>query len=239
MCPTVDSVRKWVKLLFETDVLPMTEAGKSPKTKERLLNGACAVFAEKGFKNARVRDICRRAEANVAAVNYYFGDKKGLYEAVLRHAFFTVTGPDPTDWGIGEDAEPEERLHALIKTLLGQLLSEGRSALFVRLVGREMVDPTSAVERVIDEGIRPQVNILFKTLREMLPDRVSEQQVRRCAASIFGQCLFYFFARPAVLHLRFERKLGPSSVNALAKHITEFSLAALRSMGVKKDRSAR
>ena len=54
--------------------------------RERLLEAAGEVFAERGFRDATVREICKRADMNQAAINYYFGDKKGIYEAVLRYA---------------------------------------------------------------------------------------------------------------------------------------------------------
>ena len=56
------------------------------ETRNRLLNAAGEVFAEKGFKSATVRAICDRAGANIAAVNYHFGDKEHLYSEVLRFA---------------------------------------------------------------------------------------------------------------------------------------------------------
>ena len=115
--------------------------------------------------------------------------------------------------------------------MLSQLLREGESARYAKLVAREMVDPTEAIHQVIEDGIRPQVQALFKVLRLLLGKRVSDQQLRRCASSILGQCLFYNFAQPAVIQLRLERKLDPRSVDALARHITEFSLAAMRGLG--------
>ena len=60
------------------------EDGK--ETRWRLLNAACEVFAQKGYRDAKVADICKTADANVAAVNYYFGDKVSLYEEAWRHA---------------------------------------------------------------------------------------------------------------------------------------------------------
>lgn len=206
----------------------MTESQRSAETKQKLLEAASEVFVDQGFRSARVRDICQRAGANVAAVNYHFGDKKGLYEAVLRYAFFSLTGDDPTEWVGATDGGPEQGIHALVQSLLSQLLREGKSTTYAKLVAREMADPTEAIDQVIDDGIRPQVEALLKILRLLHGKRVSKQRLRRCASSILGQCLFYYFAQHAVLQLGLEKKLGPRSVDALARHITEFSLAAMR-----------
>ncbi|WP_419780659.1 TetR/AcrR family transcriptional regulator [Maridesulfovibrio sp.] len=53
-------------------------------TKHRILEAASRVFCEKGFKSTTVRDICAEADANVAAINYHFGDKRKLYYKVLQ-----------------------------------------------------------------------------------------------------------------------------------------------------------
>ncbi|MGA9754367.1 MAG: TetR family transcriptional regulator, partial [Desulfobaccales bacterium] len=59
------------------------EIPASNETRQRLLEAAGEVFAKKGFRNTTIREICRRARANLAAVNYHFGDKERLYLAVL------------------------------------------------------------------------------------------------------------------------------------------------------------
>ena len=55
-------------------------------TRDRLLQAAAEIFAEKGFAATTVREICLRAPANLALINYYFGDKLALYKEVLQHA---------------------------------------------------------------------------------------------------------------------------------------------------------
>src|SRR3954470_6955933 len=88
------------------------------ETRQRILEAAGEVFAEQGFRSATVRDICQRAGANVAAVNYHFGDKAKLYEAVLEQALRTAVGRYPPDYGLTKGADAEARLRAFIHSFL-------------------------------------------------------------------------------------------------------------------------
>ena len=65
---------------------PVSIALADADTRERLVTAASELFAENGFRKVTVRDICTAAGANVAAVNYHFGDKLGLYREVLERA---------------------------------------------------------------------------------------------------------------------------------------------------------
>ena len=55
------------------------------ETKDRLIQAAGGVFAQKGFQSATIREICSLAGTHVGAVNYHFRDKEGLYAAVLDY----------------------------------------------------------------------------------------------------------------------------------------------------------
>jgi AcrR family transcriptional regulator len=67
--------------------------GDAKSTQDRILAAATKVFAERGFKDATIRMICREAEVNVALVNYYFRSKAELYKAVIAHLFEDVAKP--------------------------------------------------------------------------------------------------------------------------------------------------
>ncbi len=69
-------------------------SGRDLETRERLLRTGARLFAERGFKQVTVRDICRAARANVAAVNYHFGNKLGLYREVLQVAIDALAVDD-------------------------------------------------------------------------------------------------------------------------------------------------
>ena len=61
------------------------------ESRARLLQAALRLFAEKGFAKTSTREIALAAQANIAAISYYFGDKAGLYRAVLTDP---TGGPD-------------------------------------------------------------------------------------------------------------------------------------------------
>ena len=184
------------------------------------------VFANEGYRGSRVREICERAGANIAAVNYHFGDKRGLYREVLSHAFDGLGGPDPTDWGIPDGLPAEEKLRGFVRFLLHQLCAEEGNAPQARLIAQEIMDPSDALESLVDEGLRPQVAFVARVLGEISGARADPGRVMRCVASILGQCLFYYYAHAALHHLPMEA-LESANLDELAEHITRFSLAGL------------
>ena len=130
------------------------------ETRERLLTAAARLFADRGFKKVTVRDICRAARANVAAVNYHFGDKLGLYREVLQRRS-TRCGRRPMPRarpGAGQPAE--EQLRRYIRVSLHRVVGPQRHAWIPRLIYREMADPTPALDALVEQGIRPRIDYL-------------------------------------------------------------------------------
>jgi AcrR family transcriptional regulator len=199
-----------------------------PGTDQALLRAAGEVFADRGYRGATVREICRRAGANVAAVNYHFGGKQALYTAVLKHAYRCALEKHPSDFGVSPGALPEDRLRAFVRSLITRVMEEGPGSWRGRLIAREMVEPTSALDRLVREEIRPQADLLGSIVQEILGPSASEATVRLCGCSIMSQCTFYFNCQPVLQRLFPQQSLSPSSVDKLADHIVTFSLAALR-----------
>ena len=200
-----------------------------PETRQRLLEAAGEVFAERGFRMATVRDICQRAKANLAAVNYHFGDKERLYAAVLQYTFHCAEHY-PLDLGLGGEASVEERLRAFIRSHLFSFLAEGRPAWHRKLIAREMAEPTRALATEVDQMIRPEAELLMAIVRDVLGHDAHPQRVWQCASSIIGQCLFYHHARPVILRLDPAQTFTPEAIEQLVDHITHFSLAALKQL---------
>jgi AcrR family transcriptional regulator len=195
-------------------------------TRQRLLEAAGEVFAERGFRGACVRDICQKAQANIAAINYHFGNKERLYAAVLRHTYETALRKYPPTLGLSEPAGPQERLFAFVHSLLLRVLDSGRPAWHGKLMVREMAETTAAFNEIIQEMIEPIFERLKGIVAELVPS-VSTDYLAHCCGSVIGQCLFYYQSRVVIQRLYPAQGYGQAEIESLARHITDFSLAGL------------
>ena len=199
------------------------------ETRERLLDAAGRLFAERGFKDVTVRDICRAARANVAAVNYHFGDKRGLYVQLLQAATALMREATEEARRAGEGRPAEERLRVAIQVHLQSLLAPGRDTI-QRLVQREMHEPTTALDAVIEDGLRPRIEYLSTIVAEIMGTPVDDQKVLRCVASIQSQTLMYR-PNPVAARLGFVFDPTPAHIEAAARHIADFSIGGVRAIG--------
>ncbi len=195
-------------------------------TRVRIIDAAGEIFAERGFNGTTVRDICQRAGANLAAVNYYFGDKQRLYvETVLQAHRWRMERAALPDWSA--ETPPKEKLADFIRTFIRRVRSGPGETWHTPLLMREMMLGDAACIEVVRESIRPQFEILVSILRELLPSDVTLQQLHLTAFSVVGQCLFYHFADPVVRNLVVGSEYAEYDVDKLANHIIAFSLSAI------------
>ncbi len=200
------------------------------ETRQRLLEAAGEVFAERGFRNATIREICRRAQANLAAVNYHFGDKERLYAAVMAYAHAYALEKYPLAQSESRDLPAAERLRAFIRYLLFSVFDKGVPAWLGKFMAREMIEPTRALDDLVESIILPMAEKLGAIVRELLGAPVTDDRVHRCQVSIIGQCLHYRNARPVIERIFPEQKYTPEDIAMMADHITRFSLSALKGL---------
>lgn len=194
--------------------------------RSRILEAAGPIFAEKGFQAATVREICRGANVNVAAVNYHFGGKERLYAEAVKLAHIPGGDPDELlEWPPG--TPPEVKLRDHIEAMLKRMLSE-RTPWQRQLMNREILHPTFACREIVEVHIRARLGQLLQILDEILPADCSAPRRHQIAFSIVGQALHYHVARDLVKVLVGEEELAAHyQIDRLVDHITQFSLAAM------------
>ena len=204
----------------------MTARNEDP-TRDRILQAAGKVFAERGFEKATVRDICSAAEVNLGAVNYHFGDKQKLYVEVLlcAHQDFDKKVPLP-QWS--ESDPPEQKLSDFVRTMMYRLLLAEGLPWQAQLLTREMVTPSEACRELSEKSIKPIHALLVGVLRELTPEETSETDLEKTAFSVIGQCVFYKMHAPVVETIvTEEQRADHFQPDQLAEHITRFTLSAL------------
>jgi len=205
----------------------MSAARSKESTRERLLEAAGELFAEKGFHATSVREICDRAGANVAAINYHFGDKEKLHEAVLMHVFHFASGSGGVGRPEETDASPREQLGAWVHRFLVSRLDTTRPEWHRQLMMRESTHPGEALRGLIEKGFRVHFDFMCGLVEEIAGGKTDAGTVELCVASIIGQCIYYMVAQNFIPRMYDHVKLTPEGIEEIAGHVVEFSLGGI------------
>src|SRR5262249_12093314 len=145
---------------------------KDRGTRERLLECAASVFADQGYEDGSVRDVCRLAKANVAAINYHFGSKERLYVETVRWAMAIDRDEDTAEllsFAARDDLSPPDRLVGTIRRFSLGLLAP-RPTWPIRLLMRELSTPTVAFDTIMRQYLAPRFSAMSRAVEAYLPD---------------------------------------------------------------------
>jgi TetR/AcrR family transcriptional regulator, regulator of cefoperazone and chloramphenicol sensitivity len=206
-------------------------------TRARLIEAAGHIFASQGYQAATVREICSEAGANVAAVNYHFGDKMGLYTTVLRELTHSAQFGAIMQ-SLQGPGSPEERLRHAIAAMLHNLTSEVKGSRMMRIMAHELAAPTPALSQVVDEFIIPSQKKLCEVVGQILGISPRHEKTRLSAINIVGQILHFAKSRPVITRLWPRMKYSEKDIELIATHISNFTVAALRGMAQEETPNA-
>ena len=204
----------------------MTAISKHEETRQKLIEVAGQIFAEVGYEAATVRQITDRAQVNVAAVNYYFGDKSQLYRAVLQ----SVTG---RALHLLEShcthGSPEVRLRQFVRCVLF-LESDDNYAWAHLLMARESMELHDTQPVVVVEMIRPIHNIAEDIVRDVLGSDCVPARVKLASSLVVSLC----FSR--LPQHRLDQRLYPEissheiDIETITESVYRFALAGIHGL---------
>ncbi len=196
------------------------------KCRERLLEAAGEVFAKKGFRDAKIAEICGLAGVNVASVNYHFGSKAALYAETWKQAFEREKIPD-SDFSLEKPAE--ERLRGIIRSLVEKFAGQGRGGRFTSMYLMELANPTGVIDEDWRKLIEPRRRRFLSIIREIAGEEASEETIYFCELSVINQCRGFLILGKSDLEYLLQRPWDPELVEKITDHIVRFSLAGIRS----------
>jgi AcrR family transcriptional regulator len=197
-------------------------------TRQGLLEAACEVFAEKGYWEATVAEICQIAKANIAALNYYFGDKATAYREAWQYAFDQGIQAHPVEpIDAPASASPAERLHAHVTSLLIRMNDDGRPTRFERMRIWEITRPSGVIDDLDREVREKSRQHMLTCLRDLIGTKISMDVLQLCEASILSQCRMVLPFNRRDLQVVANRRIDAALIKTLADHIVAFSIAGL------------
>jgi len=201
-------------------------------SRQRLLEAAGQVFAEKGFDRATGKEICEKARTNTAAINYYFGGMKELYAAVVWEAHNRFVTFEAASAAIAGKGDAKARLEAILDLAVRTIMGPEFTSWALRVLGREVVAPTSALDELRSQQIIPKARLLRGIVGELMGLPEDHPAVARGCISVIAPCLMLLvFDRGTLQQVFPQLGFGPESAGALAQHLTHFALAGLDVLG--------
>ena len=197
-------------------------------TREKLFAAGIRIFAQRGYRDATVRDICKAAgTANINAVNYYFGSKEELYRQILEVIFSEYDRYDVAQW---DRLTPRQQLKTMITNFCTMLYKNNAfasdiTAIFVA----EMTRPSPFLEPLVDTYNRPRIERHITMFCSLLGEGATEDMARDCLVSVAGQLFYYSFAWPVFSRL-FPDYSAEERYEQWAAHVFQFSLGGIEAV---------
>jgi AcrR family transcriptional regulator len=201
------------------------------ETRTRILDAAEELFMQHGFEGTSMRELTSRAGVNLAAVNYHFGSKDALIEAVFRRRLdpmnaARIAALDELEKE-GRPAAPEAIIRAFVGPSL-HMIEDGRGGgrNFIRLLGRTYTDPAKGIRTLIGQMYAPAMERYKRALQRALPQMPSDELVWRMHF-MFGTLAYTLAATDTVQLIAGCKPEDRYDARLLEERLTAFLAAGL------------
>lgn len=209
----------------------------SPPVRTRLLLAALRLFSEQGYARTSIRAIAAEAQANVAAVSYYFGDKAALYAALFSDPFglLRTTVPDFADPGLSLGAA----LRRFFQRMLEPLHHGAIARQVLRLHIREMLEPTEQWQIELERDVRAPTEAMAALLCRHLGLDKPDDDLHRLTLTLTGMAYQIWSYQEVVATMQPQLLATPEAVDAWTEQLAEFAVAMVVTERRRRARAAR
>ena len=157
----------------------------SEATQAKIIEAAGQLFTERGFSAVTVRDIAKKADTHLSALNYHFRSKDALYREVLLHACrSSLMSPEEREYLQGLD--PRDALFVFVKEAIKQYSKQTASNWELAIIDRECWYPSPVFEEVVQEFFRPESDFLAEIISRIAGKPAESNEVRFATIGLIG-----------------------------------------------------
>lgn len=193
-------------------------------TKGRIIESASKLFANFGFAETTNKAIAADAQVDLASINYHFGSRAGLYQAVLIEAHREFINIDELAKIQAQDISAEDKLHAVITLFCNPHIEDKKW--YAQLLAREVAAPSSYFEVLFTQEVTPKMNIVRNIVSAVAHIDADLPQIYPCLINIFAPCLMYMLQKN-----NNQIPLFQISRSDFIKHHYQFTIAGLKAIG--------
>ena len=155
-------------------------------TQEIILETAGKIFAKRGYAETTSKEICETAKVNIAAVNYYFGGKDGLYQAVLEEAHKRITNLEDVHEIYDSCVLPQDKLKSIISVLVK---SSQNCEWCIKVLLNEALNRFSHYDGTIPASFFQEIVLLSEVISEILNLPLDSPKVKNGTSFTIMFCL--------------------------------------------------
>lgn len=196
-------------------------------TRVKILEAAGQLFSQSGYAETSSKAVATLAQVDLAAINYHFGGRSGLYHAVLLEGHRRLITLETLQRLQAAPGSAKDKIEQLIDSLVERIYSAHGWPVLV--CAREMLSPTAHLEVLMNDGIMPKSAVLRGFVASIIGVPEDDPAVVRCMVSIMAPCLMLLVANGAA-PAPFKHMLAMPT-KALAEHLKCFTIAGLE--GIK------
>ena len=181
---------------FCVEVSLRKERSDGQQTKQRILDVAGEIFAQRGYYNTASKDICNAANVNSAAINYHFGGKDGLYEKIMQAAIQHFLNIDFLRALEASTQPADEKLETLLNHLVSNIMEE--RSWHGKVWAREIVSPSPLAEKVIITEAHTRTNIIKKIVMQASGRTFNHEEPESTFAlfTLLAPCMMLMIVNP-------------------------------------------
>ncbi len=200
----------------------------SENTKKRLLDAAEAEFAIKGYDGARLGAIASAAGAQQALIHHYYGDKEGLYRAVVERAIETLS---KEGWDILERMAPRADVRAFVEAFVRALLSYFSSHAPLLAIFRAEASAGGGFSRdLLERHTKPVFDAVVAELESLARrgEVRADVDARHLCVSVCGMCAFPFYDEAFLAVIWPVDMKNPAFLEARERDIVELVMTRIQ-----------